>query len=552
VTDVRDQAYALVDRYWEGLLELEPMLGTMVGDHRFDHLLADPGEAGRAQAESLHRGILRELEAFDRDGLDPDDRATLDVAAAIATTGIAGLEHRIDRLEVANQMGGPVTLLGELASLQQADSPEAVDRYEARLRALPAHLEAWREVAREASAAGVTLPRVIAERALSMVEKLLATPAEESPAVAPVGGDAAAAARITDVVRETVNPAYEAYGQALRDYLPHATETVALSALPGGEEMYAALVLAHTTLPLDPREVHQLGLDRWESIQAERYEVAGQLGFDSPQAAVDDRIARGESAPASVEAYVGMAEDQVRRSWDAAPGYFGSMPADNCVVTPVPAFMQDDAPLAYYYPPTEDGSRAGTYFINTGELPSRQLHQLASVTYHEANPGHHFQISIEQQASGRPNLRRFGGLMAGSAFAEGWGLYSERLADEMGLYLDGWERLGMLDAQIWRAGRLITDTGLHVLGWERQQAVDHLLQGGLPREEAIVEIDRYIAIPAQALSYMVGMIEIQRARDVATEREGADFSLSDFHDRVLALGSVPLPVLRRELGVPGA
>ena len=550
MSDARDRAHALVDRYWGGLLELEPILGTMVGDPRFDHLLSDPGQDGRAKAEALHRGVLQELAAFDRDGLDPDDGATLDVAAAIATTGIAGLEHRIDRLEVANQMGGPVTLLGELASLQQADTPESLERFEARLRAIPDYLDAWHEIAREAADAGVTLPRVIAERALSMVEKLLAAPAEASPAVAPVGGDADAAARVVDVVRDVVNPGYESYAEALREYLPHATETVALSALPGGEEMYAALVLAHTTLPLDPREVHELGLERWDAIQAERDEVAGRLGFDSPGSAVGDRIARGESAPASAEAYVGLAEDQVRRSWDAAPAYFGTMPADNCAVRPIPEFMQDDAPLAYYYPPTEDGSRAGTYFINTGELGSRQLHQLASVTYHEANPGHHFQISIEQQASDRPNLRRFGGLMAGSAFAEGWGLYSERLADEMGLYVDDWERLGMLDAQIWRAGRLITDTGLHVLGWDRQRAIDHLLGGGLPLEEATVEIDRYIAIPAQALSYMVGMIEIERARTVATEREGAAFSLPAFHDRVLSLGSVPLPVLRRELGVP--
>lgn len=550
MSDARDRVHALVDRYWEGLLELEPILGTLVGDHRFDHLLSDPGEAGRAEADALHRGVLRELEAFDRDGLDPDDRATLDVAASIATTGIAGLDHRIDRLEVANQMGGPVTLLGELASLQQADSPEGLERYEARLREIPAHLEAWGEVAREAADAGVTLPRVIAERALSMVDKVLATPAEDSPALAPVGDDADATTRIVDVMRGVVNPAYERYAQVLRDYLPHATETVALSALPGGEEMYAALVLAHTTLPLDPRDVHALGLERWEAIQAERHEVAGRLGYGSPREAVADRIARGESAPASVEAYVELAEDQVRRSWDAAPRYFGTTPTNNCTVRPIPEFMQGDAPLAYYYPPTEDGSRAGTYFINTGELPSRQLHQLASVTYHEANPGHHFQISIEQQATGRPNLRRFGGLMAGSAFAEGWGLYSERLADEMGLYVDEWERLGMLDAQVWRAGRLITDTGLHVLGWDRQRAVDHLLEGGLPREEAVVEIDRYIAIPAQALSYMTGMIEIERARAVATEREGSAFSLSEFHDRVLSLGSVPLPVLRRELGVP--
>jgi uncharacterized protein (DUF885 family) len=548
VNEVEERARALVDRYWEGLLAVEPLLGTMVGDDRYDHLLSDPSEAGRASADTLHRSVAAEIGAIDREALGDDDRATLDVAASIAASGIAGLEHRIDRLEVANQMHGPVTLLGELGSLQRVDGSDALARYEARLRAIPTHLEAWEEVAREAVGAGVTLPGVIASRATSMVEKLLATPPEDSPATSAATDDEGRT-RVAEVVREVVNPAYERYLRALRDYLPHATETVALSALPGGTEMYAALILAHTTLALDPVEVHELGRERWEAIQQERHELAKGLGFDSPHAAIADRKARGDNTPASPEAYVGMAEDQVRRSWDAAPRYFGVLPRDNCEVRPVPEFMQEDAPLAYYYPPTEDGSRAGTYFINTGDLGGRELHQLASVTYHEANPGHHFQISIEQEATGRPRLRRFGGLMAGSAFAEGWGLYSERLADEMGLYLDELERLGMLDAQVWRAGRLITDTGLHVLGWDRQRAIDHLLDGGLPREEAVVEIDRYIAIPAQALSYMVGMIEIERARAAATEREGSGFSLTAFHDRVLALGSVPLPVLRREFGL---
>jgi uncharacterized protein (DUF885 family) len=548
VGEAEERARRLVDRYWEGLLALEPLLGTMVGDERFDHLLPDPSAEGRARAEALHRSVADEIASIDLAVLGEDERATVEVAASIAASGIAGLEHRIDRLEVANQMHGPVTLLGELGSLQRVDGPEALERYETRLRAIPPYLEAWQEVAHEAVGAGVTLPRVIAERATSMVEKLLAAPAEDSPATAAASDDGARA-RVAEVIREVVNPAYERFSRALHEYLPHATETVAISALPGGEEMYRALILAYTTLPLDPTEVHELGLERWEAIQRERFEIAAALGFESPQAAIADRKARGENTPTSAEAYVTIAEDQVRRSWDAAPGFFGVMPRENCRVRPVPDFMQADAPLAYYYPPTEDGSRAGTYFINTGDLGGRELHQLASVTYHEANPGHHFQISIEQEATGRPRLRRFGGLMAGSAFAEGWGLYSERLADEMGLYLDDWERLGMLDAQVWRAGRLITDTGLHILGWDRQRAIDHLLEGGLPREEAVVEIDRYIAIPAQALSYMVGMIEIERARAATEEQEGSGFSLTAFHDRLLALGSVPLPVLRREFGL---
>ena len=209
-----------------------------------------------------------------------------------------------------------------------------------------------------------------------------------------------------------------------------------------------------------------------------------------------------------------LAREQVERSWDASRAFFGRMPHDNCDVRPVEEFREQDTPLGFYNPPTEDGSRRGAYYINTSDLPGRPLHHIASLTYHEANPGHHFQLSIEQEIPDRPALRRFGGILASSAFAEGWGLYSERLADEMGLYLNDWERLGMLEAQGMRAARLVTDTGIHALGWSREQAIDAMEAIGTPHIDAVIEIDRYIAIPAQALSYMIGMIEIERARRV--------------------------------------
>jgi uncharacterized protein (DUF885 family) len=244
---------------------------------------------------------------------------------------------------------------------------------------------------------------------------------------------------------------------------------------------------------------------------------------------------------------VRLAEDQVRRSWDAAPAYFGRMPKQNCAVKAVEEFREKDMPAAFYYPPSMDGERAGLYYVNTSDLDKRPLHQLASITYHEANPGHHFQVSIEQEFTDRLPLRRFGGILAGSAFIEGWGLYSERLADEMGLYLDEYERLGMLEAQGWRACRLIVDTGIHAMGWDRQRAVEQLEESGVSPVSAEVEVDRYIALPGQALAYMIGQIEIRRLRQDAEAREAGDFSLPRFHDRLLAIGSVPLEGLRREM-----
>jgi uncharacterized protein (DUF885 family) len=545
--DVVERARDLVERYWDQLLELDPVLGTICGDERFDDRLPDPGPAGRADSEAVHRSALTESAAFDRDGLGVVERTSLDVMEAIAHRHLSELEHRTDRLAAANHLWGPGQLVGEIASIQQVDSPERLARYEARLRAIPAYLDAIAAIADEGVRTGVTSPRLVAERSIAQVERLLATAPEHSPALMRLGDDATAKERIAAVVRDAVAPAYERYLSVLRDYLPHATETIGLSALPGGEEMYAAEIRNWTTLPLEAQEVHDLGNERFEAIQQERYDVAARLGFSSPQEALAAHRASGANTPASPEALLQLARDQVRRSWEAAPAWFGRLPSQPCEVRAVEAFREADMPAAFYNPPTEDGSRHGVYYINTYDLASRDIHAQAGVSYHEANPGHHFQFTLEQEFLDRPRLRRFGGILAGSAFIEGWGLYSERLAEEMGLYTDDWERLGMLENQGLRAARLITDTGIHALGWTREAAIAKLEESGATHTEATIEVDRYIAMPAQALSYMVGMIQIQRARAAAEAREGADFSLRDFHDRLLALGSIPLPSLAREI-----
>jgi uncharacterized protein (DUF885 family) len=543
------RAVALADRFWEELLEREPVFATAIGDERYDDRLPDIGEEGRARSATRNRAALEELGTIDREGLDVTLRTTMDVLEAIATQTLAAIELRTDRLYVANHFVGPGVLLGDIASIQRTDTPEHLERYEQRLRAFPGYLEACEEIAREGIATGVVSPRTVVERAVAQVERMVALPAEEAPPLAAVAeDDAVARRRIVGAWNEAVTPAFSRFLDVLRDYLPHAAESNAVTDLPDGDAIYAAEIRSWTTLALDPKEVHDLGNERWDAIQAERFEVAARLGYDDPAAAIADRQASGKDTPTSAEALVGLVEDQVRRSWDIAPQWFGRLPKANCRVKEIEAYRAADMALAFYMPPTADGTRPGTYYINTHDLPGKALHQIASVTYHEANPGHHFQIALEMEFDDRPALRRFGGLLAGSSFAEGWGLYSERLADEMDLYLDDWERLGMLAAQAHRAARLITDTGIHAFGWSREDAIEKLVAGGSPRGESEVEVDRYIALPAQALAYMVGMIEIEDARRRTEEKEGGAFDLRGFHDRLLALGQLPLPALRRELG----
>lgn len=548
MSDPVPAATQLADRFWEELLAISPLFATEIGDERFDHLLPDPSEAGRARQEAVSREALRDLAAIDRPSLPEVLRGTMDILEAVARRMLDDVRHRLDFFQAFTHFSGPAGILGEIASVQRADSPERVARYLERLRRIPAYLAAYEPVMREAVDAGLAPPAVVVDRTIGQAERLVATGPERSPALGPVPpGDADTRERIVGLTRDELWPAFARFLEALRRHRPAATETIGLCALPSGDEIYATQVRGFTTLPLDPREVHATGLERLAAIQDERREAAARLGFADPRSAIRAHTESGQNVAGSREELLERARRQVEAGWQAARGFFGRMPLANCEVRPVEEFREADMPFAYYHGPTGDNSRPGAYYVNTSDLPERPLHQLATTTYHEANPGHHFQISIEQELTGRPALRRFGGILAGSAFIEGWGLYGERLADEMGLYEDEHERLGMLDMQAFRACRLVADTGIHALGWDRDRAVAQMMEAGATRLESEIEVDRYITLPGQALSYMIGQIEIQAWRDAERVRRGPGFDVRDFHDRLLALGSLPLPALRREM-----
>jgi uncharacterized protein (DUF885 family) len=278
-----DRAQALADRAWEELLEREPTFATAIGDERYDDRLPDIGEEGRASSETRNRAALDELATIDRAGLDLTLRTTMDVLEAIATQALAAVDLRTDRLYVVNHFVGPGVLIGDIASIQRTDTPEHLDRYEQRLRAFPGYLEACAEIAREGIATGVVSPRTVVERAVAQVERIVASSADDSPPLAAVAeDDAAARERIAAVWTDVVAPAFGGYLDVLRDYLPHAADGNAVTDLPGGDAIYAAEIRSWTTLPLDPQEVHDLGNERWEAIQAERFEIAGRLGYSDP------------------------------------------------------------------------------------------------------------------------------------------------------------------------------------------------------------------------------------------------------------------------------
>jgi uncharacterized protein (DUF885 family) len=533
-----------VDDYWGRFLTQEPMFATSAGEEGLDDRLPDLSEDGLANREGVHGTALQRCGSFDRDAFGLEDRAVLDLVEFVARRELDIVRLRLDRLwAVSHMIGGhlygPPQLLGQIGSLQRADNPERANRYLGRLSAIPRYLAQVERAMADGLRAGQTAPRVVAERSIAMVGAQLATPPAKSPLLDIVHDDELRV-RVEATLADAVYPAYASYLGGLREYAEGARTTVGLSALPGGDAMYAAEIRGWTTLDRSAEELHALGVAELAAIEDERRSIAGRLGHPDAAGAVAALEEAGRNTIGR-EALLGLVRDQVRRAWEAASQYFGRLPTSGCEVRPVPA-AQEDHVLDFYLGPTADGSRPGVFYLNTRPRPR---HSMATTTYHESNPGHHFQIALALQQANRPALWRSAAELQGAAYAEGWGLYCERLADEMGLYADDSERLGMLELQALRAARLVVDTGLHALGWDREQAVGVLEATGLPRWKAAVEVDRYIAMPGQALCYKLGQREIERWRAAAERDHG--FPLAAFHDRLLWLGPLPLPTLEREL-----
>ena len=540
----------LSDRFWEAILELNPTTATVYGDERYADRLEDPSPAGRARARALMERTKAEAEAIPVDGLSLEDRITRDMLIVIADLGVEEDDQGTHRLRVVDQINGPQTLLPQLCQFQKADTPERLDTFIARLEAYPAFMAANTDILREGIESGLTAPRIVAERTVQQLERLLAIPIEEAivPSMAQVASDAARE-QVRAVVRDKVYPADAAYLEALRgDYLAATRTEPGLWSAPNGDSLYRTQIRAWTTLDLPPEEIHRIGMEELGIVETARREIARKAGFgDDTRAYRASLLADPTNTPASKDELIARAREDIERAMAAAPRFFGTLPRAGCDVKLVEEFKEKDAPFAYYFPPSTDGSRPGIYYANGYDLPSRKYSKLASTTYHEAVPGHHFQIALEMENPNLNTFRRLGARIVGGAYVEGWGLYSEKLADEMGLFRDDGERFGMLDAVAWRAARLVVDTGLHALRWDRQRSIDFLLDTGLSETDAVIETDRYIGWPGQALTYMMGCREIERLRRELTARDGDRFDLREFHDQVLGHGSLPLATLAREL-----
>jgi len=541
----------LADAFWEGVLQRDPVQATILGDDRYDDRLPDIGPDGRAANAAALRDVLGKAQAIGPDGLNVESVITRDMLILVAQNHLEALDRKLYQLAV-DHIFGIQTLPMQLAQYQAADSPERLAKLIARLEAYPRHIEQHIDVLREGLADRRTSAAIPVRRAIEQIERVVATPLADSPIVATARVvDDAARARVGEATRAHVYPALQRLRDFLADeYEAHARQQPGVSATPGGEAAYQLSIRMETSVAATPREVHDFGLADLANIEAEKDAIARRLGhadrFALREALTNDPANRTADPSKIVE----LAREQTARAFATAPRYFGRLPRADCEVLAVEPYREREAPPAFYMQPSIDGSRPGQYYLNTYQPEERKLHKVAAITFHEATPGHHFQLAIEMELKGLPRFRTLGSRMAGVAYVEGWGLYCERLADEMGLYLSDEERFGMLDAQAFRASRLVVDSGLHAFGWDRQRAVTFMHErGSLPLVDAEIEVDRYTIWPGQALSYKMGQREIERARREVSEKLGDRFDLRAFHDEVLAHGSLPLATLRREIPV---
>lgn len=532
-----------------------PEIGTFRGGGEFEDRLTDLSGGARAARLAGVREMLAATQGVNLVALSREEAVTLLMLQSELNKEI-GTDVCQGALWDVNPLGGPQVDLLRLVGIQQIPAPERGAMLLARYRAMPGYVDTHVANLRAGLGSGYRAPKIAVERVIAQLDTLLATPDSVFALLDPIrsrpdGWSDTAwtrfAAESRAVVTEAVRPAYRRYRDFLRDsYLPRAREAVGVSANPQGRACYAAQILAQTSLELTPEEIHSTGLREMAGIHAEMREITRRLwnteNLDSVFTMLRKDPRYSFDAREEVEAAANAA---VRRAQAELPEAFGRLPQAPLVVKRMEAFQEKDAPAAYYFSPAVDGSRPGTYYVNTYQPRSRPRYTAEVLAFHEGVPGHHLQIAIQQELEQLPEFRKYTGT---TAFVEGWGLYSERLSDEMGLYSGDLDRLGMLSFEAWRAARLVTDSGMHALGWSRERALEYMLANtALTPLDAANEIDRYIVWPGQALAYKIGQLEILRLRERARERLGDRFDLRGFHDVVLGSGAVTLPILRRQV-----
>lgn len=556
-TTLEDRRKALNDvfrDYWEDVLQHDPEFASSIGDLRFNDKVSD--YSVKAVNDELERGLnyIMRLAAIDPAGLSDQEQLSRDLLMRKLTDEQEAAEYKEWEMPV-NQMDGIYDTYPQLVAQLSFKTTKDYDDWIARLHAIP---HAFSQVTENMSI-GIedkrTPPRYLIEKTLEQVQAFASQKPEESPfalplkifpAAVPLADQERIRTAMLDAIQKEVLPAYARFATFLKiGYIPACRTEPGISSLPNGDKYYQFLIRRETTTNLTADQIHQIGLDEVKRDETEMLAIAQKLGFKdlaSFRASLKSnpklKASSADAIMAAYRGYVGPMQAKL-------PTLFGHLPKAPLEVVPMPDFLAKTAPPAYYEPGTPDGSRPGRLLVDTYNATDRNLYAVEAIAYHEGVPGHHLQLSIAHELTDVPNFRKFGRY---TAFVEGWGLYAEHLGKDAGFYQDPYSDYGRLEADIWRAIRMVVDTGVHSEHWTRDQMVQYFHDHSNIDETTIQsEVDRYIAWPGQALAYKMGQRKILELRAQAQKALGDKFDMRAFHDEILDAGPLPLDVLEQRV-----
>jgi uncharacterized protein (DUF885 family) len=552
--DASSEFSVLLDDHWEWQMATSPVMASMLGDRRFNDQWGDGSLEGQEKQDQDTREFLRRVYAIEKNALSADDQLNYELFRRQLQENVDEYEFNAHLMPFSHR--GGIQNLENITNQLRLVTVEDYEDWLARVEKIGDLVDQTIALAEEGRKRGVISPRILLQRipdqlALQVVEYANESPLfkafEDMPDSIPAADRERLRSAATDALEDDVLPAYVKLDNYFNQkYLPAARDSIGLSALPNGSLWYEHLARSFTTTHMTPDDIHRIGLEEVKRIRDEMKQVIAEVGFDGsfeefliflrtdPQFYYDN--------PEDLyEAYLATS----KRIDPELVKLFGLLPRMPYGVRPIPDAVAPDTTTAYYSRPAADGSRAGIYWVNLYRPEVRPKYEIEVLSVHEAMPGHHLQIALQQELGDMPNFRRFQGF---TAFVEGWGLYSERLGYDLGLYEDPYSRFGQLTYDMWRAVRLVVDTGMHYKGWTRQQAIDFFKDNAAKAEHDIVnEIDRYLLMPGQALAYKIGQLKILALRSRAERQLGDDFDIRAFHDHLLGAGALPLDLLEQRM-----
>jgi uncharacterized protein (DUF885 family) len=539
---------------WDYQLEQYPTWASRLGDRRWNNRWEDRSLDAINKRDNHYIEVLAQLGTINREDLSPADRLNYDLFLKDYTIEIEG--HRYHwHLIPLNQLGG-VQTADELADALRFETLKDYDDWLARLLALPAYIEQTTALMREGIKQQIMLPKVVLERIPTQIDHQIVSDPKASPFYKPFSRFANSivevdrtrlASAAESVIKSNVIPSFRRLKEFfVKDYLRASPGQVGIWQLPQGEEMYRFAVRLHTTTNMTPEEIHQIGLREVARIRSEMQSIIDNLKYNGSLGEFAEFLRSDPQFYCKTPEELLQAYRAVTRRIDPLlVKLFQTLPRMPYGVEPIPQNIAPDSTTAYYRSPAADGSRAGTYFVNLYKPETRPKYEMMVLSLHEAVPGHHLQIALAMEQEALPNFRRHSGY---TAFVEGWGLYAESLGAELGLYDDPYSKFGQLTYEMWRAVRLVVDTGLHHMRWDRQKAIDFLQNNTAKQELDVVnEVDRYIAMPGQALAYKIGELKISAIRAKAERVLANRFDIRTFHDEILKDGALPLDLLETKM-----